>query len=231
METQQHTHGTQRSTRGAQPTPRPHALGPVAIDGTLIVKWISGRNGSFAVGDLHTAIGEFRVKDALLEQFDEGEYTGRFWVSQIYSKSYEYRGRITIETRANLADLQIDTEADAPKDTGFVEPDPVDESPRLPMRALDQAPAAPSTSEPEQPAVQQTKATSEPDVSGDADEQADLALFGQELLDQMRDGGPVKLDASIDRIVFRQQRERLKDLGFTFNVHQQTWQVTGTARH
>jgi hypothetical protein len=223
METQQHTHGT-------QPAPRPHALGPVAIDGTLIVKWISGRNGSFAVGDLHTAIGEFRVKDTLLEQFDEGEYTGRFWVSQIYSKSYEYRGRITIETRANLADLQIDTEADAPKDTGFVEPDPVDETPQPPVRALEQAPAAPPASEPVQPSVQQAKAPNEPDVSGDADDEADLALFGQELIDQMRDGGPVKLDASIDRVVFRQQRERLKSLGFAFDVREQSWQVAGTPR-
>ena len=78
--------------------------GPVAVKGTLIVKWIAGRNGEFAVGDLRTPIGEFRVKDALLDQFDEGEYQGIFWISQIYAKSYEYRGRITIETRASIAE-------------------------------------------------------------------------------------------------------------------------------
>lgn len=234
MESLHNSHGAQRDLRGAQAASGIGALGPVALAGTLTVKWVKGRNGDFPVGDLRTAIGEFRVKDALLEQFDEGEYTGRFWVSQIYAKSYEYRGRITIETRANLADLQIDTEGDAPQDSGITgEPDPVDETPRSP-EIPDSSPSAPvaqaSVSGREQAPAAKTPPAS-PDRTPRADD-ADLVLFGQELLGQVREGGSVKLDASIgDRLRFRQQRERLKEMGYAFDVKRQTWQMPDTQEH
>ena len=32
------------------------------------------KNGPFSVADLFTDFGEFKVKDPLLEQFEEGEY-------------------------------------------------------------------------------------------------------------------------------------------------------------
>ncbi len=186
--------------------------GPVALHGTLIVKWIAGRNGDFAVGDLHTPIGEFRVKDALLDQFDEGEYRGLFWVSQIYSKSYEYRGRITIETRASIADLQIDDESDAPQESHSAsEPDPIDEAPPAP------SPVPLESSE------ERIGASSNATVDADADADTDRTLFGADLFDLLQSGRDVKLDPTINRLLFRQQKERLKALRYAFDVKAQSW--------
>ena len=185
-------------------------LGPIAMNGTLVVKWISGRNGDFAVGDLHTSIGEFRVKDALLDQFDEGEYQGRFWVSQIYSKSYEYRGRITIETRASIADLQIDDEApSSPEIDHQPEPDPIDELPSV-------APAKPAAA----PAPRGAAAR---DLSGQDLGGQDKALFGPDLYVALNEGGQIKLDPTVDRPKFREQKDRLKALGYVFDAKSQSW--------
>ena len=197
---------TPSSPRSTAPRPTP---APIAIPGTLIVKWISGRNGDFAVGDLHTPIGEFRVKDALLDQFDAGEYHGIFWISQIYSKSYEYRGRITIETRANLADLQIDSESDAGEaPEAPPEPDPIDEAPPVPPPA---------------PAPQVPQAVADNADQGATVTDADERLFGTELCDLIVEGQSFKLDATVDRIRLRQQRDRLGELGYEFNAKSQTW--------
>lgn len=186
--------------------------GPVALSGTLIVKWIAGRNGEFAVGDLQTPIGEFRVKDALLEQFDEGEYRGVFWVSQIYSKSYEYRGRITIETRASIADLQIDLECDAPQESPSAsEPDPIDEAPHRPMPARTEMPVASTSSMP----VNQDLL--------DADSDVDADLFGDDIIERLRARQAVKLDPTVDRQLLRQQKKRLDALCYAFDARSQTW--------
>lgn len=192
--------------------------GPVAVKGTLIVKWIAGRNGDFAVGDLRTPIGEFRVKDALLDQFDEGEYQGIFWISQIYAKSYEYRGRITIETRASIADLQIDLETDAPQESHTAsEPDPIDEAPRAPEPA------------PAEPPLECERTSASTDELGDAnadvnaESDADKARFGNDIFEQLQAGRNVKLDPTIDRLLFRQQKERLKALHYAFDVKSQSW--------
>ena len=70
---------------------------PISLPGKLRIKRINGSNGSFCVGDLETEIGEFRVKDAVLDQFDEGVYTGQFWIQQIFPWSYSSYGRMVIE--------------------------------------------------------------------------------------------------------------------------------------
>lgn len=188
-----------RATHSPARVPRTDS-GPVALSGTLVVKWISGRNGDFAVGDLRTPIGEFRVKDALLEQFDAGEYHGRFWISQIYSKSYEYRGRITIETRANIADLQIDLEGEAPHEsTAASEPDPIDETPRVPASAPVEAPSKRMSS-----SIGDNSAG-----DSDAESDADEKLFGMDIFDKVQAAQVVKLDPTVDRLLFRQQKNRL----------------------
>ena len=80
----------------------------ISLPGTLRIKRINGSHGPFCVGDLETEIGEFRVKDAVLDQFDEGTYAGQFWIAQIFPWSYTAYGRMVIEIRAKLADLQIE---------------------------------------------------------------------------------------------------------------------------
>ena len=180
------------------------------FEGVLTVKWISGRNGDFAVGDLKTSIdATFKIKDSLLDQFEEGSYAGRFWISAIYPTSYAANGRITVEVRATLVDLQITTESESPPAAPTLsEPDPVDEAP--PPAAV-KAPT-PSKSKP----AKQQAATQEG--------HDDATLFGAELFELVDQRLVLKLDPTIgDRVVFRQQRDRLKALGYSFDAKSQQW--------
>lgn len=185
--------------------------------GSLTVKWINGRNGEFAVGDLHTQIGEFKVKDSILDQFEEGTYAGTFWISQIFAKSYDYRGRIMVEIRAVLADLQIDDESQHPAEQEPAELDPLDEPPPPPVPV---SPPVRIVVPPRRPA---TSPSAEPrHQAGPRDVEAqDLDLFGEEIAEQLRVQGLVKLDPSIDRTRLRAQRKRLDELGYTFNARAQ----------
>ncbi len=49
----------------------------IKIPGHLAIRTIQGRNGAFNVGRLSTSIGEFVIKDAVLEQHVEGKITGK----------------------------------------------------------------------------------------------------------------------------------------------------------
>ncbi len=94
--------------------------------GSLAIREIHGRNGPFKVGTLHTPIGEFAIKDPMLDQYDEGKYQGEFQIESIYQGHYISGGRSVTEIRAKLADMlidDIDAEAPAPIE---VEPDPID---------------------------------------------------------------------------------------------------------
>ena len=44
----------------------------IKLEGKLKTKVIHGRNGDFTVGTLSTNIGEFNVKDSILDQYVEG---------------------------------------------------------------------------------------------------------------------------------------------------------------
>jgi len=197
---------------------------PICISGKLRIKRINGCNGPFCVGDLETEIGEFRVKDAVLDQFDERIYDGQFWIQQIYPWSYTTSGRMVIEIRAKLADLQVrgHQRMGAPtQEPG--EPDPAKEAPG----------AQPPTS-PEPKLAQETPARDESHsdqnseteavVAGDPDD-PDFALFGPELYGCVKAEQAVKLDPTIDRIQFRMQRDRLKALGYSFQTGSQSWQL------
>ena len=212
---------------------------PISLPGKLRIKRINGSNGSFCVGDLETEIGEFRVKDAVLDQFDEGVYTGQFWIQQIFPWSYSSYGRMVIEVRAKLADLQIDGQQRAGSESREPqEPDPASES-TPPV-----APVAPEPPQTPQPAVQSTRtqrstaprrdepqAPDTPEKSkapARADDDADRQLFGPELQAQVAALEPVKLDPTIERMQFRRQRQRLKEeLGYEFKSATQTWYPPG----
>ena len=92
------------------------------------------RNGAFCVADLSTDIGEFKVKDPLLEQFDEGEYQATVWISEIYLSQYIAFGKGVTEMRARLHDIQINTQGALRSEPEPVEPDPLDE--REPTRMV-----------------------------------------------------------------------------------------------
>jgi len=49
-------------------------------------------------------------------------------------------------------------------------------------------------------------------------------VFGPEIHPAVRDGlEPIKLDPTIDRVKLRQQRDRLRELGYHFDFKHQQW--------
>ena len=195
----------------------------ISLPGTLRIKRINGSNGPFCVGDLETEIGEFRVKDAVLDQFDEGTYAGQFWITQIFPWSYTAYGRMVIEIRARLADLQIEGQRRNGGNKEIEEPDPVKETPSAaPAPALPQAAPEEAAGQSEQQAGAQTDPAEHDSAASD---DPDLALFGAELYASVQAGQAVKLDPTIDRIQFRGQRDRLKALHYKFDAGSQSWQA------
>ncbi|MBO7752782.1 DUF3275 family protein [Burkholderia pseudomallei] len=182
----------------------------ISLSGTLGVRTIKGSNGPFQVGELTTSVGEFKVKDKVLEQFEPGAYTGTFLIDKIYPHSYVWYGKVTVEIRARLADVQLDNDepfSETGREPASTEPDPVDEE-RIPG-------ATAATHADETPASAQT--------GDDSGELYLPDLFGTELADAIVAGEPVKLDPTVDRGVFRQQRDQLRAFGYAFQASSQTW--------
>lgn len=212
---------------------------------TLRVRKIrQSRNGPFAVADLSTEIGEFKVKDQLLDAFDEGEYRATVWVSEIFLAQYVAFGRGVTELRARLHDLQIQEAShldDVPEQS---EPDPIDE--RKPLRVppaqsaqnaqeseasdSEEAQAADGVSiaalraklksigKPKGGKVSASKHETTPTPGDEL-----TALFGEELWARIQGREPVKLDPTVDRLTFRKQAELLGKLDYTFKPMEQTF--------
>ncbi len=161
------------------------------INGVLSIRIIQGRNGPFNVGRLITDLGEFAVKDTLLEQYEEGRYEGNFNVTQIFPSSYLAGGRFVVEVRATIKSLSLDGVDDLkPEDKEVAaELDPADSQPKsTEVVVSDQA---------DQPAEVNTESEeNDPDDDG-----GDEALF-----DSLWPlGTQVKLDPTVDRLKFRLQ--------------------------
>lgn len=80
----------------------------INIPGQLAIRTINGRNGEFNVGKLSTSIGEFVIKDALLDQHIEGKYRGDFAITEIRPSYYTTGGRLVVEIRAKLDSMTLD---------------------------------------------------------------------------------------------------------------------------
>lgn len=210
---------------------------------TLRVKKIrQGRFGDFCVADLSTDIGEFKVKDPLLDQFDDGEYTGTVWISEIFLTQYMAWGKGVTEIRARLHDLQLDGGCEREAQPESLEPDPAEEShpahtpqPRLPspVSARSEAPA-PAASPVDciaalKERLANTSRKAKPDAQapaaaqpGAAEDAALMELFG-DLWPLIQNKQPVKFDATVDRLLLRKQAARMGQLGYKFNPIEQTW--------
>ncbi|WAJ37285.1 DUF3275 family protein [Pseudomonas sp. GOM7] len=211
----------------------------IRVDGQLVIKSISGRYGSFNVARLLTSIGEFAVKDSMLEQYTEGKYEGSFVIAHIGPSSYSTSsGRTVIEVRAKLDSMTLnemdtlsvaDSERLEPK-----EPDPLDEERGSPpassvtssSKSLADAPASASpTSHPaadEMPfgmSASELASTPQPGQSERSADDADADLFGTIWpLAEI-----VKLDTTVDRQRLREQSRRLDQLGYTLDYKAQLW--------
>lgn len=198
----------------------------ITVPGQLAIRTISGRNGDFNVGRLSTSIGEFVIKDALLDQYNEGKYRGDFAVTEIRPSYYTNGGRLVVEIRAKLDSMTLDAvdnltteEADRLSNT---ETDPIDEeaavaaspSPRRPAKTR----SLQATGDDEAPfGMVKTK----PAVSTTSEE-ADALLFGT----IWPLTSSVRLDTTVDRQQLRLQCARLGELGYVHDFKQQIWNLT-----
>ncbi|ERY96124.1 DUF3275 family protein [Pseudomonas aeruginosa] len=199
----------------------------ITIPGQLAIKTIHGRNGDFNVGRLATSIGEFVVKNAELDQYTEGKYEGDFLIVEIRPSTYNANGRMVIEIRAVLGGMTLSAidalSRDEARRLSPQEVDPIDEEAQAPAPATSMAQAKAKPRSPRDPLVDTTPfgeapAVTSPEASADAD---DAALFG--VLWPLSDS--VKLDATVDRRVLREQRDRLGALGYEFAPLSQDWHL------
>lgn len=194
----------------------------ITVSGQLAIKTIHGRNGDFNVGRLATSIGEFVIKNAELDQYREGKYEGDFVITEIRPSTYHTSGRMVIEIRARLGGMTLSAIDPLTRDEANrlspQEVDPIDEEAQTPAPVAVSTPVASSD-----PLVDTTPFGAVPvkPASTSATEEDDVALFGA--LWPLAD--VVKLDATVDRRLLRQQRDRLGVLGYEFAPLSQDWHL------
>lgn len=202
----------------------------ITVAGQLAIKTIHGRNGDFNVGRLATAIGEFTVKNPELDQYPEGKYEGDFVIAEIRPSMYNTSGRMVIELRAHLGGMTLSTIDALTKDeAGRLSPqevDPIDEESeklRAPPAAAT-APDSPAVPVPTSPLIDTTPFGAERPKETPRTQSArpdDATLFAT--LWPLTD--VVKLDATVNRRLLRQQRDRLDALGYVFAPLSQDWHL------
>lgn len=197
----------------------------INISGVLTVKNIHGSRGLFAVGELVTDVGTFKVKDAHLDQYDPGRYPGQFLISRIYPSSYVFAGRAVIEVRAEIYEATLDRQEALPSGSeSEIERDPIDETVRDTKgeRAAKAAPPTPLTTQ-----ADVSTPSAQPSTPPDAPTPpvTTVELFGEEIANAISARTEVRLDPTIDRPKFRQQRDQLKSLGYRFDALAQAWTI------
>ena len=184
------------------------------VSGSLTIREILGRHGPFKVGKLFTQLGEFSVKDALLDQYEPGTYEGNFGIGRIYPSYYVAGGRIIVEVRASVENMVLSGIDDQlPEEPVFTEPDPMDmesvntdDSPALEASSTSSDSDAGDTRDDDRNAHDANEPESDLD--------SDAALFGS--LMPLADS--VKLDPTVKRAVLRVQCDRLKALGLAMRM-------------
>ncbi len=209
--------------------------------GTLLIKSIQSRNGRFCVADLITEFGEFKVKDPMLDQFEEGEYQGTIWINQIYMAPYVAYGKVVTELRAKLHDIQISSQEELPNTPPQnSEPDPIDEDAARSRNVPPTPPAQPAVDDQSTAGSLQTPKSAPPapqekssDASG-GDEgeftfESVVALYGLEIANDIDNLRTIKLDPTVDRALLREQTKTLRELlSYVFDAKAQSWVHTST---
>lgn len=216
----------------------------IRVRGTITIQRKNSARGAFNIGDLNTEIGEFEVKDSLIEEFEPGKYTGDFLIKWIAPDSFTWRGRVYVKNRATLEEILIDdADETAPAPSSPPEPDPIESQSHQPAHA--QVPTSPATSaagesptnETAAPAQRQPRSSpregaAHPVAAAPAaakpasDVAADEQLFGEEIYALLKRKELIKLDPSVDREMFRKQRDRLRTLGYAFDPKSQSWSTS-----
>ena len=200
----------------------------ITINGVLTVKQISGSNGKFCTGDLNTSIGEFKVKESILDQFEEGRYEGEFDIERFYLTSYVWRGKSTTDIRARVTDIRLDKAEEGEVDQSTPEPEPIIEEAIASKTTL-------TVSNNTNDGMTTNQAEVKPDGTKEFVLSDDVAKdyehlindVGTELVYQIANTLPVKLDPTVDRALFYKQRDALKAHGYRFNAMTQSWSKEG----
>ena len=208
-----------------------------ASGATLRIKKIrQSRNGAFCVADLSTDFGEFKVKDAVLDQFDEGEYQATVWISEIFLAQYISYGKAVTEIRARLHELQVDSAGELDNSRSEPpEPDPIDEEARATKVAPVVPPPEAAAAKPKSSPLDALKAklegisgrkkpsTAEADKLQGSSDDAPSRLFGDQIWEQIQRRAPVKLDPTVDRGLLRRQAAEMHQLNYAFDHKEQNW--------
>ncbi len=173
------------------------------LSGRMVVNTISGRFGTFNVGTLYSSIGNFVVKYDGLDEFSEGTYEGQFMVRRTYLKTSPFRVGIIVEPVAEIDDVILDTVSEGRQET-------------LPAAIRD-----PIEEEMEDAGVLPTADVPTDGQARQSDDNTQALFSGLWPL-----GDTVKLDPTVGRSIFREQRDYLKDNGYTFNSKAQIWAKT-----
>lgn len=80
----------------------------ITLKGSITIRAVAGRNGSFHVGRLSTSVGAVMVKEPALNAYAPGEYSGEFTLDRLYPHAYASNGHLIVEVRASLADFVIE---------------------------------------------------------------------------------------------------------------------------
>jgi hypothetical protein len=183
----------------------------ITVQGSLAIKTVKGRKGNFCVGELTTDIGTFEVKDTILDQFDDGTFEGKFTVTELRLRSYEWRGSIRAAIVARVSDIYL-TEETPPELPAEPEiHDPIDDEAK---------PTVPSTQQGSETLAAETTSKDLASVSSDPPTGPGLLADFAALIDA---GKPVRLDPTVDRGIFRAQRDGLKVAGYKFDAKSQMW--------
>lgn len=184
----------------------------ITVQGMLTVRELNGRHGPFKIGKLVSEIGEFAIRTTLIEQYEPGGYEGRFVIKKVYAGSYNVGNRFTVEVRAELDQIVLDSFDEALVAPDISEPDPLDEE-----RA--RKPDIAGVVVPEQEPVQPTKPSSHTAVQPAKPDYP--RIFGS----LWPLGDTVKLDPTVDRALFREQVAAIgkQGLGYTFEKLRQIW--------
>ncbi len=189
----------------------------INMEGVLTIRVINGRNGAFSVGELETSIGKFAVKDVTLDQYDQGTYKGLFTVARILPSNYTPRGSCyTIhEIRAYLDSFTLYDIDNKPVDDIPLVEDPLEEE-SVPAKNENQRQSEQSVCAEKKQIRRQSKM---PINDDDFDESKLSDLFG--ILYPL--GVEIKLDSTCGREIFRQQKNYLKQNGYSFIPMKQIW--------
>lgn len=193
----------------------------IILEGNITNKVINGKNGEFSVGNLTTEIGQFKIRNQLLDQFDEGEYRVRVSIRHLDLNSYMLkRNGITItEIEAHIDHIEV-IDADIKMiESESVEPDASIEHEKTTRNPADpelEINADTDKSDVDKPI--QTDETLE-ELTAESDQSELKKLFG--ILWPL--GDVVQLDSTTPRTQFIRQKDYLKANGYKFHSPDQTW--------